>query len=282
MSVKTRTQSRFARTRQAYQRAWRARDFHAAEKHAQALVATHPKQAYSWRALGASFIELGQPGKALESLREAARVAPNDAHTAYLTGTAHRALKQWEAAGDQLRRALTLDPGHALAHTEYARVHLATGNVDKALESIATARRLDPNNPFILTQSITAHSAARKMADVLEDCQRLLNLDDRSPQYFNLAAVKHCEMGLFDQAARYYEQALALDPDYLAAFSNRVFNAHYDPTLSDNDIATLIRRWHDRFSPTSRPARPDTGADERRPSPSAFCRRDCAAIRWAR
>ncbi|MBM7332279.1 MAG: sulfotransferase [Alcanivorax sp.] len=265
MSVKTRTQTRFARTQQAYQRAWRLRDFHGAEKHARALVANHPKEAYSWRALGACYIELGRPEEALSPLAEAARVAPNDAHAAYLAGTAHRALKQWDAARDQLLRALRLDGKHALAHTEYARVRLATGDVEGALENLQQARRLEPKNPFILTQTINANSAARRMNDVLEDCQRLLALDSASPQYFNLAAVKHCEMGLFEQGARYFEQALALNPDYLEAFSNRIFNAHYDPALSGEDIAALIRRWRKQFSPEQRPARAETDRDPQRP-----------------
>ncbi|WP_228462136.1 sulfotransferase [Alloalcanivorax profundimaris] len=97
------------------------------------------------------------------------------------------------------------------------------------------------------------------MAYVLEDCERLLALDNRNPEYLNLVAVKYCEMGLFDEAEKYYERALALKPDYLEAFSNQVFNAHYNPALSGEDIAGVIRRWHDHFSPPERPTRPDTG-----------------------
>ncbi|WP_226663020.1 tetratricopeptide repeat protein [Microbulbifer aggregans] len=257
--------SQFSRTQQAYQHAWERKDFSMAEKHARKLVKSSPTQAYSWRALGACQIELAQPEQALDSLQEAMRVAPDDAHAAYLAGTAHRTLKQWDAAKEQFEQALHLNPRHAMAHTQYASILHTKGDTAGALDSIQTARALAPDNPVILTQSISIHSAARKIADVMSDCEQLLRLDDSNPQYFNLVAAKHCEMGLFDQAAEYYEKALALKPDYLEAFSNRVFNAHYDPNLSAEDIARLTTRWHNVFNPKNRPSRPETGRDAERP-----------------
>jgi predicted O-linked N-acetylglucosamine transferase (SPINDLY family) len=211
-------------------------------------------------------VELKRPAEALEALAEATRLEPNDDQGFYWLGSARFALKDWDQASRELQQCLALNPRHAAAHALLARVYNAQGLRERAMESIDTARSLDPDSPAILTQRINIFSAARRMEDVLADCQRLLELDNNNPSAYSLVATKYCEMTDFARGAHYFEEALKRRPDYLEAFSNLIFNAHYDPSLSRQHIAALIQRWRASFSPAQRPRRPEGGGrDESRP-----------------
>ena len=262
MSVKTTPSATFSRIKHAYRQAWKGREFAKAEKQAVLMTRRHPNYAYSWRSLGAARVELKRPADALEALMEATRLAPNDDQVFYWLGAARFALKDWNQASRDLQQCLALNPQHAQAHALLARVYSAQGLREQAMESIDIARALDPASPAILTQRINIFAAARRMEDVLADCQRLLELDSQNPSVYNLVATKYCEMGDFARGAHYFEEALKRRPDYLEAFSNRVFNAHYDPSLSHQDIAALIQRWRASFSPAQRPRRPEGGGRE--------------------
>ncbi|WP_370184307.1 sulfotransferase [Alloalcanivorax sp.] len=262
MSVKTTPSATFSRIKHAYRQAWKGREFAKAEKQAVLMTRRHPNYAYSWRSLGAARVELKRPADALEALAEATRLEPNDDQGFYWLGSARFALKDWDQASRELQQCLALNPRHAAAHALLARVYSAQGRRERAMESIDTARSLDPDSPAILTQRINIFSAARRMEDVLADCQRLLELDSNNPSFYNLVAGKYCEMADFARGAHYFEEALKRRPDYLEAFSNRIFNAHYDPSLSHQDIAALIQRWRASFSPAQRPRRPEGGGRE--------------------
>ncbi len=265
MSVKTIPSATFSRVKHAYRQAWKSREFEKAEKQAVLMTRRHPNYAYSWRSLGAARVELKRPADALDALAEATRLEPNDDQAFYWLGAARFALKDWNQASRDLRQCLALNPQYAQAHALLARVYSAQGLRDQAMESIDIARSLDPASPAILTQRINIFSAARRMEDVLADCQRLLELDSSNPNFYNLVATKYCEMTDFARGAHYFEEALKRRPDYLEAFSNRIFNAHYDPSLSHEDIAALIQRWRASFSPAQRPRRPESGGrDESR------------------
>ncbi len=266
MSVKTTSSATFSRIKHAFRQAWRKRDFEKAEAKAVLLTRRHPNYAYSWRSLGAARVELKRPEDALDALAQAIQLDPNDAQAFYFLATARFGLKDWKRALEALRSCLALNPDHAPAHALKARVYMALGHRDRAMESIDTARALAPEDATILTHRINILSAARRMQDVLNDCQRLLALDGDNPSFHNLTGVKYCEMGDFVRGAHHFEEALQRRPHYLEAFSNRIFNAHYDPTLSHRDIAALIQRWRAGFSPTQRPARPaGRDRDEHRP-----------------
>lgn len=262
MSVKTTPSATFSRIKHAYRQAWKGREFAKAEKQAVLMTRRHPNYAYSWRSLGAARVELKRPADALEALAEATRLEPNDDQGFYLLGSARFALKDWDQASRELQQCLAFNPRHAAAHALLARVYSAQGRRERAMESIDTARSLDPDSPAILTQRINIFSAARRMEDVLADCQRLLELDSNNPSFYNLVAGKYCEMADFTRGAHYFEEALKRRPDYLEAFSNRIFNAHYDPSLSHQDISALIQRWRASFSPAQRPRRPEGGGRE--------------------
>ena len=266
MSVKTTSSATFSRIKHAFRQAWKKRDFETAEAKAVLLTRRHPNYAYSWRSLGAARVELKRPEDALDALARAIQLDPSDAQAFYFLATARFGLKDWKRTLDTLRSCLALNPDHAPAHALSARVYLAQGHRDQAMKSINTARALAPEDASILTHRINILSAARRMQDVLDDCQRLLALDGDNPSFHNLTGVKYCEMGDFVRGAHHFEEALKRRAHYLEAFSNRVFNAHYDPALSHDDIAALIQRWRASFSPAQPATRPaGRDRDEHRP-----------------
>lgn len=74
-----------------------------------------------WEAFGARGlvrVKLGRVSEAMDDLRIALRLAPNEAETHYTMGLAHQALGQMEEARQEWERALALDPKHAGARQQ--------------------------------------------------------------------------------------------------------------------------------------------------------------------
>ncbi|HEX5678507.1 MAG TPA: tetratricopeptide repeat protein, partial [Alcanivorax sp.] len=246
---------RHATAKDAFARAYNGKHFAEAERHARALTEQWPDDAFAWQALGAARFEKHSPN-AISALYRSLQLEPGNAQTLLIMGKAQMAAKDWQAAAQHLRACLASDPNNAFAHLHLARTLRALGDGEAAVKHIDQAHHLAPENTTILASRINIYASARKVGTVLEDCKRLLELDDSNASFFNLAAIKHSDVGLFEEAENYYSRALECDPSHLIAFSNRIFNAHYNPAHDNAAISDLIRRWRTVFSPSERPARP--------------------------
>ncbi|MCH2459141.1 MAG: hypothetical protein MK186_13995, partial [Henriciella sp.] len=246
---------RHATFKDAFARAYNEKRYAEAERHARALTEQRPDDAFAWQALGAARFEQRSPD-ATSALHRSLQLDPGNAQTRLIMGKAQMAAKNWQAAADHLRACLEVERDNAFAHLHLARTLRTLGDSDGAVKHIDQAHALTPENTTILASRINIHASARKVETVLDDCKRLLELDDQNASFFNLAAIKHSDVGLFEEAESYYSHALECAPSHLIAFSNRIFNAHYNPAHDNAAIGDLIRQWRTVFSPSTRPARP--------------------------
>lgn len=246
---------RHATVKDAFAHAYNGKRYAEAERHARALTEQRPDDAFAWQALGAARFEQ-RSADATSALHRSLQLDPGNAQTRLIMGKAQMAAKNWQAAADHLRACLEAEQDNAFAHLHLARTLRTLGDSDGAVKHIDQAHDLAPENTTILASRINIHASARKVETVLDDCKRLLELDDRNASFFNLAAIKHSDVGLFEEAESYYSRALECDPSHLIAFSNRIFNAHYNPAHDNAAIGDLIRQWRTVFSPSTRPARP--------------------------
>jgi len=135
-----------------------------------------------------SFYEIVPPAQAMPAARRAALKAvqldPNlaEAH-ASLADIRFHFDRDWEGADLEYRRAIQCNPGYALTYHWYANLHAARGQHEAAKIAILHALEIDPVSLITLVfAGVTSHLSRQ-----------------------------------FDEAIKYYQSALELDPDFVWA-----------------------------------------------------------------
>ncbi len=99
-------------------------------------------------------------------------------------------------------------------------IYIEQGNNEKATELMKTARAENPNDVYLMRADA---DMSYKMGDVArynELMGKIVASDPENPEiYFNLG-VGSAEIGNKEEAIKYYEKALELNPDYEAALIN--------------------------------------------------------------
>jgi len=223
-----------------------------AEARASALLGAQPGAGMLWKIL--SIARLRQGKDALEALRRAAELLPEDAEAHANLGSELHSRGEWAAARSSLGRSLDLEPRNADALIEAADAERALRRPRDAIPLYERALVLDPHrrearnnlaNAFLeLNQP---EPAARHYRQALalkpEDAQVLCNLANALRQLGHLdealecsrraialspgLAMAHNNLGLLlagrgqrVEAAASYREALRLNPRYVEALNN--------------------------------------------------------------
>ncbi len=198
------------------------------------------------------------PAEALEHLREAARVRPDDAQTRVNFGYALQLAGRSDEALHEYRTALALDAAFAEAHNNVCSVLAQTGRAVEAVEACAAALRIEPGYAKAHFNMGVALARAGR-AGSIEALREARRLDPRSFDRRALAEL-HNTLGAGlqhesrpEQAALHFEEALRLEPAYDLAHFNLANSLqtlgrfeqslpHYERVLARNprDVAARI------------------------------------------
>jgi len=185
------------------------------ETKARALTIAQPSSGLAWKALSVA-LQM-QNKEALDALKRAARLLPDDAESQSNLGAALRRYGRFDEAVVCLRRALMMRPDLAEVWNNLGNAERDLGHFDAAIVAWEEALRLKPG-------FAKAHN---NLGNVLLDLGRL----EQAAASYRRALVcdanyaeAHCNLGsVLRQQARpteaqeHCERALALDPNYAAA-----------------------------------------------------------------
>jgi tetratricopeptide (TPR) repeat protein len=146
---------------------------------------------------GYAFIQRGEYPRAMEDLVVAAQLMPDSTLPLMAIGQVSEVLGQYQQAVECYRQALAIDPNIALANFKIGFISRAVRGDDKtALARFTRAVELDSTNA----------TYAFQLADLYHDSER------------------------FAEAKKYFEKAIALDPDHAYAHYGlgEIFDQHMD------------------------------------------------------
>jgi tetratricopeptide (TPR) repeat protein len=193
------------------ERLWRARDYQAAVKTFDALLAANPKNAEYRVRYGQFFFERFDPQEAAKLFEEATKLDPKNAR-AHL-GLATVLADQFSSkATESADKALELDPKLYEAHALKARMALEDDDPKKAIEEADAALAIDPS----AVQAIAVHTAVDLLRD--RDSSWLAKIDNRAKGYETVAHFFIINRRYEDGIA-YYRKAIAADPELWTAHS---------------------------------------------------------------
>jgi adenylate cyclase len=156
----------------------------------------------------------------LAAAAKAIELAPDLAEAHAAQGEALSGLGHIEESERAFERALQLDPNHFESNLFYARHWARFGEFERALPYFTRAAEVQPDDcqaPFLLDQSLRALGRleeGRPYAQMgLKRAEEALRKFPESSRPAQLGATTLAAMGEFDEARRWMDRALAIDPD---------------------------------------------------------------------
>ncbi len=169
--------------------------------------------------MGAAYWATEQKQKAIDSYREALRIAPNVALVHNDLGNALGDAGQWAETEQCYRSAVHLDPRLAEAHNNLATVLERQGRLADALAVFQQALDLLPTSPEIWFNLGNCHKALEKTADAASAYRRALEIKpDFALAHHALGTVLHADKK-YAEAMGSYHACLRLKPDCLEALN---------------------------------------------------------------
>ncbi|WP_200250131.1 tetratricopeptide repeat protein [Lamprobacter modestohalophilus] len=247
-----------ATQRQRFERRFQKGDDQAAEQEAEALTRRYPQDPFGWHALAQVRYRQDQPETALKASQLACEFdgAHPKAEHQLLLGKIHFQLDQLPEAEQALTRAAELAPDTAETQLMLGHTYHAQQREDAAIEALDKALALAPTSMNVLAMRITVFALARRYATMFRDCETLMALKPQEAVYYNLVGTKYQDIGEYETARTYYNEALRRDPEYFGAASNILTGMHYDPAVSARQIYETALSWQARFPVPPQPPEP--------------------------
>ena len=149
---------------------------------------------YYWKAV--AHLNLGEPEKAVESLKEALIIAPTDSDAHYQMGVAYKRLNKTEEAIRSLRMAISYVPDYEEAYRLLAQCYGDMGN--------------EPMKRWAEAMAMYSRGNYKGAADLLN--RLILELPDAPEVYLGLG-LTYEKLGQKGLAVEAYRNTLELDPD---------------------------------------------------------------------
>ena len=232
----------------------RAKSLDAAAEFAQRCIRLRPAAASERILLGDILMRKGDPKGAIEQLRAAVQLAPNDENAHVVLSQAYASVRDYKSAETELDAALRVSPKSAFVLGNIADYWIARGQSAKAVEQAKKFLLADPKNAnaqailgssllsaklypeaqAVLTQSVQAkpdlfqaHVLLGKLYTIRGETQPAIESYSRAialqPRYAPLyAAIGNIYLDKkdFPNAQKYFEQSLKIDPDFAVAAGN--------------------------------------------------------------
>lgn len=176
---------------------------------------------------------------ALPWLLQVTALAPNDASARSSAGVTLAHLERFDEAAPHLAAALAINPRDARALEGVGLVAAARGNQAAARDHFAQALAIDPNRAEAMFRLGLDALENGDTATAIERFERAIARAPGDVRYLVKCGVALDMASRNAEARRRYDAALAIDPGNLLIWSNKLFSAVYDPTLSPRQLAEM-------------------------------------------
>jgi tetratricopeptide (TPR) repeat protein len=188
----------------------------------EASLAIFPAQPEALHNLSKVLMRLRRGTEAVVRVREAARLAPQSADIQMTLGNVLAANGSFADAIAAYREALRLRPDWGEVQHNLAMVLRRAGRVDEALAAFQEAERLMPGAALVQVNVAALLVSMNRLEDAIPHFERALQAPDvlRPAEVHNDLGIVLARLGRLDAAARHFEAAVRLAPDFAAARAN--------------------------------------------------------------
>ncbi len=191
-----------------------------AERGYRATLEHNPGHVDALHLLGVLRHQQGQHAEAVDLVRRAVDLRPEDAALQLNLGNALKALGQIDAAIDQFRNALTLAPSFPMAHYNLGNAYASLGRHEDAADAFARSVRLQPDDASSHNNLGNALHALGRHTDAIASFRRALELRPGHAGTLNNMGMSLNALERPNDARPCFEAALAAEPRFVAAHFN--------------------------------------------------------------
>jgi tetratricopeptide (TPR) repeat protein len=178
--------------------------------------------ATSWHGIGISLTANGELDAAVDALKHALELEPDDATLHNELGVTLSMMHEDAEAVASFARAAELDPSEVLMHMNLGYAHSALRQDAAAERAFRTAAELDSNNADAWIGLGMCELESGRNDEALASFLRATEADDLSSWAWNNASYVLFRLGRYDEALAFADRAVEIDPDNLSALSNRM------------------------------------------------------------
>jgi tetratricopeptide (TPR) repeat protein len=169
---------------------------------------------------GENFLAWAKPRQALPEFGRALSLNPGFDQALLGLGRAHFLLGQDKPAAESLELALHMNPRNFLARLALAKVYWRQNLPAKAEPELAQVVKEHPELPEGHADYAIILAKLGKYREAMPHFQQALAAGYRDPILYNYLGIAYGETGEQDKARAAYQQAVALNPAYAAAYLN--------------------------------------------------------------
>lgn len=187
---------------------------------ARTMTEQFPQHDFGWKTLGVVYMQLGRDADALEPMKKAAVLSPNDVEAHYNLGVTLQGLNRLQEAEASYRRALRINPHYADALCNLGVTLRNLGHLEEAEKSLRKAARIRPDYAKALNNlSVTLKDLGR-LDEAEASCRQALQLQPHNAAaHSNLGNILQA-LARLDEAEASYRRALEINPNHAEAHSN--------------------------------------------------------------
>lgn len=190
---------------------------------------------------------IGNQAAAIKLLLRCDRMQKNNDWVGLNLANCYVKNNQDELAGEYLQKILSGQPADVKILLNLNKLALRIYRFDLALLACEIAEKLEPNSLDVLAALIQAKKEARKRDGIKKLCKRMMSLHPKNPWAITQLASNYLTKGKFVKANKFYQKALACDPNYSFSYSGLArsvkFKKQPRELLSQIDLA--ITNNHD-------------------------------------
>jgi choline-sulfatase len=196
------------------------RDYQAAIKGLESIIATGRGGFDVSFYLGRAYMSIGQTQSAIRHFREAIEKLPTYTPAYLELAKAHAALKQYDQAMQTLQQGLARDPGNFEFHSHMGYIARARRDLPTARTHYETARTMQPDDFDVRMNLATIYRDLGQPKLALQEVDAGLKLRPESGEAHNQRGMLLGGLGDFKAAAAAFEKATALDPKSATTWFN--------------------------------------------------------------
>ncbi|MFZ0963840.1 MAG: sulfatase-like hydrolase/transferase [Terriglobia bacterium] len=169
---------------------------------------------------GENFLAWAKPQQALPEFGKAVSLNPAFDQALLGMGRAHFLLGQDKPAAESLALALHINPRDFLARLALAKVYWRQNLPEKAEPELARVVKEHPEIPEGHANYAITLAKLGKYREAMPQFEQALAMGYRDPVLYNYQGISYDQLGEPDKARAAYQQAVAHDPGYAAAYLN--------------------------------------------------------------
>ena len=169
--------------------------------------------------LGQAYLRDGENAKAEVALNRALKLRPESAETLYLLAETYSNEARPLDALDLLTRAHKIAPDNVEVIFLMARISISQNYYEDAIPLLESGLKIAPQRPDLLAALGESFFMAGQVEKASATFEKLIEVDP-APRSYLYMGLSYRDLGRFDDAKRYFEEGLKLDPHNVACLFN--------------------------------------------------------------